>query len=353
MDIADISVFPLREPASGLAYTVVRLKAAGGLVGFGECARISPAELKKAQSVVLGKPATTWEVIRRELVGFPAIQAAVNMALLDIVGKAAKVPVYQLLGGPTRNKARAMAMLEGSSDDALQRSLERVRKTGVRAAVVPTPEPTARNQGQAFVQSARRRLETLRAVAGKDFDFVLDGGGALTPGDASSVAAEFERFHLLWFDEPCAVSNLRAIQKMASETVTPIGMGRTIHSAGAFQDLLREDAVDVLRPDIALNGIAQIRKMAALAETYYVAVAPRHTGGPVATAAALQLAASLPNFFIQEIPLPSADEDQRMRADLAGSSLEKIQDGFARLPLGPGLGITVNEAALEKYKERA
>jgi galactonate dehydratase len=243
--------------------------------------------------------------------------------------------------------------LEGSSEDALQRSLEGVRKTGVRAAVIPIPEPSARNQGQAFVQSTRRRLETLRAIAGKEFDFVLDGGGALTPGDASSIAAEFERFHLLWFDEPCPMSNLRAIQKMASETVTPIGMGRSIHSASDFQDLLREDAVDVLRPDIAVNGIAQIRKMAALAETYYVAVAPRHTGGPVATAAALQLAASLPNFFIQEIPLPLADEDQRMRADLAGSSLEKIQDGFAALPPGPGLGITVNEAALEKYRERA
>jgi galactonate dehydratase len=93
--------------------------------------------------------------------------------------------------------------------------------------------------------------------------------------------------------------------------------------------------------------------MAALAETYYIAVAPHHDGGPVGTAAALQLAASLPNFFIQHIPAPEAEADRRMRAELAGGSIEIIKDGFAALPVGPGLGIKVNEDALERYNERA
>jgi len=134
--------------------------------------------------------------------------------------------------------------------------------------------------------------------------------------------------------------------------VTALGFGRHLHDAGAFQELLREELVDVLRPSLALNGISQIRKMAALAETYYVAVAPHHNGGPIATAASLHLAASLPNFFIQQIPLPAAEEDRRMRAELAGISVERVTAGFAGLPTGAGLGITVNEDALEKYKER-
>jgi len=134
--------------------------------------------------------------------------------------------------------------------------------------------------------------------------------------------------------------------------VTALGFGRHLHDSGAFQDLLREEVIDVLRPSLALNGISQIRKMAALAEAYYVAVAPHHNGGPVATAAALHLAASLPNFFIQQIPLPAAEADRRMRAELAGVSVERVTDGFAALPTGAGLGITVNEDALEKYKER-
>jgi galactonate dehydratase len=98
--------------------------------------------------------------------------------------------------------------------------------------------------------------------------------------------------------------------------------------------------------------VSQARRISALAETYYVAIAPFHDGGPIATAAALHLAASLPNFFIQQVPCPAADEDRRMRARLAGASLEVVKDGFLQLPRGPGLGITVDEAALNEYRER-
>ena len=107
-----------------------------------------------------------------------------------------------------------------------------------------------------------------------------------------------------------------------------------------------------MRPDISLNGISRIRQMAAIAESYYTAIAPFHNGGPVASAAAFQLAASLPNFFIQQIPLPQAEQDRKMRAAVAGN-IESVKDGFAVLPTGPGLGITVSEKALEEYKERA
>jgi galactonate dehydratase len=90
--------------------------------------------------------------------------------------------------------------------------------------------------------------------------------------------------------------------------------------------------------------------MAAIAETYYVAVGPTHEGGPIGTAAALHLSASLPNFFIQEIPFPLAKEDQQMRIELTGSPIETIKEGFAQLPTGHGLGISVNEKILEKNK---
>ena len=91
--------------------------------------------------------------------------------------------------------------------------------------------------------------------------------------------------------------------------------------------------------------------MAALAETSYVAVAPHHDGGPIATAAALHLAASLPNFVIQHIPPATAAEDRRMRDALTGTDLEVVRDGYAALPIGPGLGIAVDERALETYQE--
>jgi galactonate dehydratase len=157
---------------------------------------------------------------------------------------------------------------------------------------------------------------------------------------------------LLWLDEPSPALNLQALRKISAENVTPLGVGRFIEQPAAFQDLLREEAIDILRPDISLNGISRIRQMAAIAESYYTAIAPFHNGGPVASAAAFQLAASLPNFFIQQIPLPQAEQDRKMRAAVAGN-IEMVKDGFAVLPTGPGLGITVNEKALEDYKERA
>jgi len=351
LEIAAVRAYPVREPVSRRTYTLVKVETRSGLVGYGETTAVNPPDLARAAELVRSRQASEYEVIRPLLAAMPGLQAAINMALLDILGKHVKAPVYQVLGGPTRHKARALALLEGTTDDTLRSACGRAREAGYRAFIVPLPPVQARNQGRAFVLAARRRLEALRSDSGEKMDFVLDAAGALTPGDGASLAAAFEKFHLLWFDEPCPVSNLGAMRKIAAERVTPVGFGRHVHRAGEFQDLLRQDAIDVLRPDIALNGISAIRRMAAIAETYYVAVAPQHQGGPVATAAALHLAASLPNFFIQQIPLPAAEEDRRMRFELAGP-VETVSNGFAALPAGPGLGITVDEQALEKYKER-
>lgn len=353
LEVLDLSAFALREPVSKRAYTVIRVRTRPGLTGYGECKSVSAAEAVEAKAAVLGRDATAYEVVRRQLQGTPGLQAAVNMALLDVIGKHTKAPLYQVLGGPTRNKARAMTALRGASEAELAESMKRAREAGFRAFLVPVPVPSAPNQGQAFVNATRSRLEALRSAGGEEADFVLDGRGSLTPGDAASLSKAFERFHLLWFDEPVGISNLAAVRKLSAESVTPVGFGRHIQKGGEFQDLLREEAVDVLRPDISLNGVTQIRKMAALAETYYVAVAPYHDGGPIATAAALHAAASIPNFFIQQIPLPEAEEDRRMREELTSERVEVVRDGFAELPRGLGLGITVNDEALEKYRERA
>ena len=353
LEVSDLTAFPVREPVSRRAYTIARLRTRSGVTGYGECGLATAADLAQATQAVKDMQATSFEVIARSLTALGGLRAAINSALLDIVGKSAKAPVYQVLGGPTRFKARALAPIAGDSDAALIASMQRAQAAGYRAFLVPVPPPLARNQGQAWVLATRKRLDALRGAGGEAADFVLDGGGSLTPGDAASAAAALEKFHLLWFDEPCPEANLGAIKKISAENVTPIGIGRHIRTGAGFQDLLREDAIDVIRPDVALNGITEIRRMAAIAETYYIAAAPYHDGGPVGTAAALHLAASLPNFFIQQIPLPEAAADRQMRAEIAGATAEVIKDGFAVLPTGPGLGIAVSEAALDKYKERA
>jgi galactonate dehydratase len=351
LSIADLRATRVREPVSRRSYTVVRVETRSGLIGFGECRAVAETDLERARAIVVGRAATAYEVLSRAVAGLGAVEAAITMALLDVVGRHARAPVYQILGGPTRHKVRALTTLEGDSDGDLVSALRRARAAGFRAAVVPLPASRARVQGDAFVQATRRRLEALCAE-GQDFDFVVDGRGALSPGDAARVAAMLEPFHPLWLDEPCSLANLQTIRKIAAESVTPLGFGKTIAGTGAVQDLLREEAVDVLRPSLSLHGLTQVRRMAALAEANYIAVAPHHDGGPIATAAAIHLAASLPNFVIQQIPPATAAEDRRMRDAVAGTDVEVVRDGYAALPVGLGLGVAVDERALETYQGR-
>ena len=345
--ITQVDAFPLREPTSRRAYTLVRIRTNSGLAGIGECSTVSRADLEHARQALVGRGATAYAGVS---LGSP-LQAAVVAAMLDIVGQACSAPVYRVLGGPTRYKIRVMTSLTGSTEAALEASLSTGLKAGFRAFRVPAPVPAARNQGQAYVRSVRARLNALRTSAGDGIDFVLDAAGRLSPGDAASLAAALEDFHLLWFDEPCPQSDLPRVRRISESTVTPLGFGRNINQPHTFQDLLREEILDVARPDLSRMSILDIRRIAALAETYYVAVAPHHAGGPVATAAAIHLAASLPNFFIQHIPSPGSEADQAMRSELLTRPVEIVSEGFAALIPGPGLGITVNEKALEKYKD--
>ena len=344
--IRDTQAFPLREPVSGRRYTLVRLQTENGLTGWGECGGVTPRDLATARQALADLPATAYEIAWRRLANAPSVRAAVDMAMLELAAQHSRAPVYQFLGGPTRHKVRAMAPLEGAA------ALERAQNAGFRAFSVAVPQHEWRNAGKGYVSSVATLMQRMRQAAGQGNDFVLDGGGRLVPGDAQSLASELSSFHLLWFDEPCSTTGLGAVKKIASENVTPLGFGRTLTAPSEFQDLLREDCVDIVRPHLHTHGITGIRRIAALAEVYYIAVAPFHDGGPVATAAALHLAASLPNFFVQQIPVPADPKDLEMRRSLLSTDVEKVSAGYASLINAPGWGVTVNQRAVERYQER-
>ena len=325
LEITELRQFPVREPASGRAYSIVRVRTRGGLTGFGEGPAVPTSQFVRTQQFWIGKAATPTLPPAP-----PCLSGAVDMALLDIIGKACQAPVYRVLGGPTRNKVRARTTGEPQSERAA---------AGYRAIIVAAPQPAARNQGQAYERDLRN-CSNLRSAGGEQMDFVLDGGGQLTPGDAANVALTVEAMHPLWFDEPVMLVNTQTIRKIADESVVPLGFGRDITNPSTYQELLRESLIDVVRPDISREGISRSRRIAAMAEPYYVAVAPHHEGGPIATAAALHLAASLPNFFIQHIPLPDAGElTSKCEPNWWARPLKSVRDGFAALPTGPGLGI--------------
>lgn len=355
MKVSRVLPRAVAEPG-GRRYLVVRVDTDDGVSGYAETdAGIAPQvgvdQLKRELLPLVGmNPARAVRVdedLRRSGASL-ASRAVANVACLDILGKATKASVYEILGGPTRHKVRAMAVISAGSDAELKENVLAAKREGHRAFCVPLTMPSGRERGRKFYADVRATLDGLRAAAGEECDFVLDCGGRPSPGEAQSIAERLESFHLLWMDEPCGELSATAQASISKESATPVGYGRRFTENAAFQDILREDGVDVLRPALAIHGLTSIRKAAAIAETYYVAVAPFHRGGPIGAAAGMHVCAALSNSFIQETPFSASGADRQLRAAIGGWD-EKPIDGFFPLWSRPGLGLNVDERALDAH----
>ncbi len=352
--IAGLQAWAIRPRKSAPARLVIAVRTDAGVTGYGETdagrdGSSAVAGVLRFRSVLEGRDALASVAVRTALLAAPAsVRGAVDMALLDVRGKVAKAPVYDLLAGRTRDKARAMAALSGASDSELAEQLAAAREEGYRAFSVPVLLPQGTPiRGRSFFADTEAMLRRLRQAGGEDL--VLDCGGKTTAAEAAGLAARLERFHLMWMDEPTREIGDSALRKISHESVTPIGWGRSLTSNGRFQDLLRMQVVDVLRPDVGLNGIGACRQAAALAEAYYTAIAPFHRGGPIGTAACLQIAASVPNFVAQEVAFSTDEARRRMDEAITSGSAPRVSDGFFALPSGPGLGLEIDESALQEY----
>jgi galactonate dehydratase len=351
LEIAQFQAWRLKEPVSGRRYTVVELQARSGETGYGEGGPVPAAEIVEARAAIQGRRATESEFVRARLAAIPAMEAAVGNAMLDLLSKSRKVPIYQFLGGPTRFKARLLARLESTDEASAAAPLERAKRQGFRAFTIPALQRDAMIPLQEYVDRVRARVAKMQSMGGADAEWVLDGAAAMTPGDAATVAKALEKVHLIWFDEPTSVLTTDGLAKITDESVMPIGLGRRIHDIPAFQNLLRHASVNVLRPGLGLNSLTKIKRIAALAETHYVAVAPYHEGGPIGAMAGVHLAAALANSYAVDVPVPAADRDAAMRAELTSGNKETAENGFAALMNRPGLGFEVNRKALDAYSE--
>lgn len=274
--------------------------------------------------------------------------AIVEMACWDIVGQALGVPVYQLLGGAVRQRIPAYAngwyTVERTPAE-FHAAAQKVVARGYRALKV---DPF----GAGFYELTRAEklrsialIEAVRDAVGPEVEILVEMHGRFNPATAVELARELARFAPGWFEEPVPPENLRALKKVA-DAVAPLGVpvatGERLHTAYEFRELFEQQAADIIQPDIThCGGILATKKLAAWAEAYYMLVAPHNVGGPVATAAALHLAACTPNFKIQEHFNDFADA----WVQGAASGLPPVDpsDGCFALPEGPGLGIRLDE----------
>ncbi len=284
--------------------------------------------------------------------------SALDIALWDIAGKHFGVPVNQLLGGPTRDKARVYYHVFGGTREALVRGCIDAKAQGFTAVGHLTPftdDPRDQPYFKTHAAKIGDAIETVRqyrAAVGDAVDLCVEIHRQLTPAEAIVLARGIAPYHPYFYEDPTIPDNFDSMALIAAHIDIPIATGERLHTPQEFAMLLARGAVQYVRPDVCLcGGITGAKKIAALAEAHGVGVVPHNPLGPVSTAACLQLAACIPNFALQEYPL---GEDVPPKSEMVTPLLQR-EGGYLRIPTEPGIGLalTPDAAARFPYQPRA
>jgi galactonate dehydratase len=287
--------------------------------------------------------------------GGPVLTSAISgieQALWDIKGKALGVPVYELLGGAARDRMRIYSWIGGDRPDDVEAQVKAQVALGMTAIKMNATEELHFIDSFAKVEAAVARCAAARQAGGTDFGIGIDFHGRVHKSMAKVLAKELEPYHPMFIEEPVLPENNEALREIARHTTIPIAIGERMYTRWGFKQALADGYVDIIQPDLShAGGILEVRKIAAMAEAYDVAVAPHCPLGPIALAASLQLDACTPNVFIQEQSLGIHYNVANDLLDyLTDPGVFAQSDGHIALLSDPGLGITVNE---ERVRELA
>jgi len=328
----------------------LKIHTDAGIIGLGEPitegrALTCAEAVKEIEPYLIGKDprpvAKHWQAIYRHAFyrGGPILTSAlsgIDQALWDIKGKALGVPVYELLGGPTRDRVRVYAH---ASTPAQMKTLQSQGFTAFKTGVAKNKKrPNRYIETQADVEYAAETFAGLRQAMGKEVDIAIDFHGAISPATAKVLIKAYEPYQPMFIEEPCQAQNHDIMAEIARGTHLPIATGERVFTKWGFREVLEKKAATVLQPDLChAGGITEVRLIAGMAEAYYADVAPHNPLGPISLAAGVQMAASIPNFLCQEqVSLGEGYLKQPFR----------VRDGFLELPTGPGLGIELDENAI-------
>ena len=280
--------------------------------------------------------------------GGPILTSAISgieQALWDIKGKALGVPVYELLGGAARDTIRIYSWVGGDRPDDIAAQVAAQMALGMTAVKMNATEELHFIDSFGKVEAAVSRIAAAREAGGPDFGIGIDFHGRVHKSMAKIIAKELEPYHPMFIEEPVLPENNEALREIARHTTIPIAIGERMYTRWGFKQALSDGYVDIIQPDLShAGGILEVRKIAAMAEAYDVAVAPHCPLGPIALAASLQLDACTPNAFIQEQSLGIHYNVSNDLLDyLTDPSVFAQEQGEIALLTGPGLGITVNE----------
>jgi galactonate dehydratase len=362
------------EPLMVDRFCLVRIETDNGLTGIGESGtwgqlEASAAAIRKYSEYLVGKDPRPIErhwnaMLRANHFTGTAVNGAVSaidIALWDIKGKALGVPVYELLGGRMRDKARVYGHVKGRSREKLIEEALRLKRLGFTAVGhvnplldedVKTPyfKPHAEK-----IETAAETVRLLREAVGPEVDLCIEIHRRLTPPEAVALACAIEQYNPLFYEDPLRPNDPDAMAWVADHIHIPVATGERFISLYQFQTLLNRRAVAYLRPDVCLcGGITGAKKIAALAEANDCSVVPHNPLSAISTAACLQVDACIPNFAIQEYPTltPELDGSTGLPGEGLATGLVDQVDGFIAIPDAPGLGVELVADVERKFPVR-
>ena len=342
---------------------LVKITTDSGLIGWGETTlegkpKSTHAAVDELTDYLLGKDPLRiehhWQHIYRSAFfrGGPVLMTAlsgIDQALWDIAGKQFGVPVYQLLGGAVRERIRVYAhwgihdLTEASLEVARTR-LDWLRQRGYTAFKAGPGGTWRAHEPPAVIDAFVKRAYLMREWVGPEVELAFDFHGKMTPALAIEICHELKGMRPMFVEEPVPQENVLALKQVSDHVTFPIATGERLLTRWGFREVCELHAVAYLQPDPShVGGISELKKVANLAEIYYMHIMPHCAIGPVALAAAMQVDAVVPNFLIQE----------QVDASLGDGLLHQpwqVRDGHIDLPLRPGLGFEVDEREVEQHR---
>jgi galactonate dehydratase len=348
MKITRFETFQIRP-----RWLCLKIETDAGIVGWGEPTlegRTQTVEMavREMMRELIGRDPRRieahWQTLYRGgfYRGGPVLTSAlsgIEQALWDILGKHLGVPVHQLLGGRVRDRIRMYGWSGGEPTgdyvENVKKSVSAREFTAYKLVPVPAMQAI---ESPAMVDRVVELVAGVRSQIGRGIDLALDFHGRVSPAMARVLARQLEPYHPFFLEEPVLPGDTAGLRDVATSTTIPIAAGERLFTRWQFQELIEQRAVAVVQPDLShCGGIMEARKIAAMAESRNIAIAPHCPLGPIALAASLQLAACTPNFLIQE-HLTLGE----------GLLVEPFQvvDGHIAVSDKPGLGIEIDEALL-------
>jgi galactonate dehydratase len=279
--------------------------------------------------------------------------SGLEQALWDLKGRVLGLPAWQMLGGKVRNRVRSYAWIGGDRPNEIAEAAEVRKNQGFTAVKMnATAELDWIGTPKAFDEVISR----VEAAQGLGMDVGLDFHGRVHRPMAKQLAKVLEPLGLLFIEEPLLSENPEGLREIAGLVSTPIALGERLYTRWEFKPVFERGVVDIIQPDLShAGGILEVRKIAAMAEAYDIALAPHCPLGPLALGACLQIAACTPNHAIQEISLGihyNTGGHDLLNFCTNKEALTPV-DGYLPVPEGPGLGVEIDEAAVrEADKDR-